>query len=236
MEDVVKHDWAKLFPLPPKKTATNVQQSPFDEDEWDSVWLTPKMACKLFIYAIELRDLILDDPDAQEYDLPPCARPFLRKRTWMESYAECFARIAARLSRGMEPSPNCTGEEMAVHRITSYANDCGFSTSLEDYETFISKLPSHPNDDDYDAVADLAVEDDDVLMLFHEEDDDDEDLDAFAVDDDDDHFEEKPKSFNKAFAEALDENDDPCNLLPTHWFEAFRLENFKNHIGGPVQR
>jgi hypothetical protein len=58
-------------------------------------------------------------------------------------------RLASRLAKGMEPQPNCTGEEMALHKIIEMAR-------YDDFEAFddeLEALPSHPKDDDFDMVS-----------------------------------------------------------------------------------
>ena len=64
------------------------------------------------------------------------------------------------------PNPNCTGEEMALHKIIEYASDFAEDEKechIEDYYA----LPVHEEDDDFDTVRENLFQDHDVLMLFN---------------------------------------------------------------------
>lgn len=190
------------------------------------------MACILFYSCLALRDLILDDPGMYEDSLPPCARPYMRQQTWRNYFIECFVRIAARLSKGIAVLPNCTGEEMAVRILATFAKDFGSATVAEVYGAFLDKLPSHPNDSNYELLMENALEDDDLQMLFPDDD--------FSDDDDEDgEFQHATTPFVEAFMRNASSQGVParvCHLDPRDWFEAFRLENFGNHVSAPVQQ
>ena len=62
--------------------------------------------------------------------------------------------------QGLWPNPNCTGEEMALHKIIEHASEVDADEDI--YDT----LPEHEEDDDFDTISDIMFEDHDVLMLF----------------------------------------------------------------------
>jgi hypothetical protein len=64
------------------------------------------------------------------------------------------------------PNPNCTGEEMALHKIIEYASDFAEDEEecqIDDYYA----LPVHLEDDNFNDMREHLFEDHDVLMLFN---------------------------------------------------------------------
>ena len=226
-------NWVEKFPLP-------------REDDQEGRWLTPRMACMLHHAACYKSDDILfvfssfrDTPY-----LPKVARPFFKKSAvWRTNFVECHKRIVCRLAKGMTPHPNCTGEEMALHNIISWARDLfgDYATGIEDE---LEKMPGHPSDtvDDpsqsngclLDAekamrvVRDLAFEDHDVLMLF-------EDGDHGFDDESGDEEEDDPcKSLASARADFMlgtgGRYMGATHLHPQEWFVAFKRERIRDHM------
>ncbi len=66
------------------------------------------------------------------------------------------------INQGLWPKPNCTGEEMALHKIIEMATEDDFGHLDEDYDA----LPVHEEDDDFETISDVMFQDHDVLMLF----------------------------------------------------------------------
>ncbi len=63
--------------------------------------------------------------------------------------------------KGLWPSPNCTGEEMALHKIIEHASEDQFEE-----DKIYESLPVNEEDDDFDMVSEILFEDHDVLMLY----------------------------------------------------------------------
>lgn len=160
--------WAQLFPRLGCSDADNMD-SDEDPDGFDSDghWLTPRMALKLHESAVRLFVEWRVNPGVTTVlhcnQLPTILKPFLRSESWRAEFAECFLRLASRIAKGILPSPNCTGEEMALNLVISHAKSSHFTP--EGY----AELPSYGPDSDYERVEDLAVEDQDVLMLLDEQ-------------------------------------------------------------------
>ncbi|KAI8468349.1 MAG: hypothetical protein J3K34DRAFT_12107 [Monoraphidium minutum] len=130
----------------------------------DKPWMTPRIAFKLYSTAVFLSDVAQhSDPDA--LDLPPVAAPFVARRAWRRKLAQAFLRIAGRLANGLEPGPNCTGEEMAFHLAVDWAREYDWGGNDEE-SAQLDRLPQAEMDDDWELVQDAAVQDEDVLMLF----------------------------------------------------------------------
>ena len=194
-------DWAQLF------RAKN-------EDGYDSgPWLTPRMAMKIHHAAISAAHDLLEDFDSGSLShprLPKIARPFFKtSEKWRLAFRDCYARIGLRLQKGLDPSPNCTGEEMAFHNIMHLAPD---AEDVYVGEPEYDALPKYPNDDNYNDVTDNAIDDLDVLNLFGPND--------------------------KGYDSPSDRADAPyvddpmmrtANLHPKDWFLAFRDDKFRDH-------
>lgn len=138
-------------------------------------WLNARTAWKLCHTAITNSDNDkTDNLDPMDWPrLPKVARYHYNKsRNWRVDFLECYSRIACRLMRGLEPSPNCTGDEMALQNIISLASAFdgdGMFDEMEEDGVF--KIPKDRKDDGsaayksaiWDEVRDLAIQDEDVL-------------------------------------------------------------------------
>jgi hypothetical protein len=69
-----------------------------EEEKRAGFFLSPRMAYKLFSSASYLADEMEDDP-YMEFDHPRACKPYFRQRYWVDSYIECYKRIAARLAK-----------------------------------------------------------------------------------------------------------------------------------------
>ena len=85
---------------------------------------SPRMAAMVYVKACFGGDIDFRTSSGDlrylEYKppLPRIARPFWKSSLrWRRNFVECYRRIACRLHKGLPPSPNCTGEEMALHNI-----------------------------------------------------------------------------------------------------------------------
>ena len=154
--------------------------------------------------------------------LPKIARPFWKRSSeWRRRFAECYRRIAYRLQKGLPPSPNCTGEEMAFHNIM----DEGVEDADDAIGDELEGLPTFPNDDAYDMVKEIAVEDEDVLMLFEEGDNGSDDDEPVNVDN-------PVLGCGSTAAFMLGPGGaqmGAANLHPEAWFIAFKRERFNDH-------
>ncbi|EJK54910.1 hypothetical protein THAOC_25419 [Thalassiosira oceanica] len=207
------HDWARMFG----------RQD--DDDDDRGPWLTPRMAAR--IHYVAVRDAELYDYRECPPRLPKLARPFFKKsKSWRLAFGDCYARIAMRLQRGLPPSPNCTGEELAFHNIMHLAPDAEEDLDLVE---LLEKLPTFQNDDEYRDVESRAVEDEDVLYLYEDGDtgysfsDDEEDVDNPVL---------GPGSMAEFALGPQGGRMGITNLHPRDWFLAFRESNFRNHIEG----
>lgn len=202
-------DWARLFG--PKEDDNN-------NDEDDGPWLTPRMAARLHHYAVYLGDTMIWNWEECQLapKLPKIARPFFKKsQEWRESFRECHLRIAMRLEKGLPPTPNCTGEELAFHNILEMASDG------EDMDDIFDGLPEFNNDDNYRLVGELAVLDEDVLMLYENGDI------GYSCSEDDDEEEGKMTSF---LLSGRSQRMHVVHIHPSEWFHAFKKDDFTNHL------
>lgn len=136
-------DWARLFAPKPRETP-------------EDVWLTPKMACRLHHAAVdmsEMHDGSNEFNTLHDYpNLPKIARRFWRQSAgWRRNFVSCYRRIAMRLAKGLEPRPNCTGEEMALHHVVGLAVDadlvlCDRFAHGTAGPTPFERLPAYAND------------------------------------------------------------------------------------------
>jgi hypothetical protein len=132
------------------------------------------MACRLHFTAVSWFDSYRSDFVAEyrmgiKPRLPKVAKPFWRQSvSWRENFLACYTRIACRLQKGLEPHPNCTGEEIAFHDILRLAVDSDeiLCDTWTGQPSAFDRLPVYPNDDNFSLVGSLAVQDEDVLMLF----------------------------------------------------------------------
>jgi len=210
---IIEPDWAKLY---------GKGNEDEDEDE-DGPWLTPRMAMKIHHIAVADAESLIDIHPR----LPKIARPFFKQsKAWRLAFRDCYARIGMRMQKGLPPTPNCTGEEMAFHNIMDRVPDAEDSLNDEVYNA----LPKYPNDDNYFDVTDLAIEDEDILMMFEDDDngyDSSDDGDVTNVD--------NPILGPGSMASfALGSGGDMlrvANMHPQDWFLAFREKRFHDHEG-----
>ena len=207
-------NWARLF------------QGSADDGE-DGPWLTPRMAARIHHVAVVDGDTMLEDIEFMRPCLPKVARPFFkRSAVWRENFRDCYLRIAMRLQKGLPPSPNCTGEEMALHNILERAPDADDVIGDE-----IDMLPEYANDDDFEMVKDVAVQDEDVLMLFENGDTGGQ----FGEDSDDEATVDSPLLAPGSMADFMLGSTASAmlrtaNLHPSEWFVAFCNDNFRDHL------
>mmetsp|Transcript_22518 Transcript_22518/g.44492 ORF Transcript_22518/g.44492 Transcript_22518/m.44492 type:complete len:434 (-) Transcript_22518:216-1517(-) len=161
-------NFTALFQPPPRSGDDDPENDEEDDENDYDFWLTQKMAARLHFQAC----VCSDDDELRHGDmprLPKIARSFWRKSAaWRLDLMECYRRIACRLAQGMPPSPNCTGEEMALHNIITVAPEADEVIGNSDFgeRDILSALPTYRNDDNFDLVSDAAFQDHDVLMLF----------------------------------------------------------------------
>jgi hypothetical protein len=208
--DASKVAWARLFA---PKTGLHA----------DGHWLTPRMAAKLYETAVVVPDYAFD---GRAPSLPRVARRFWKSSArWRENFLECYRRIASRLVKGLKPSPNCTGEEMALHNIVTAAVDAEQLIMDSGNCAWFDRLPKYENDDDFDMVSELATEDSDVLGLFEQGD---------LGHSDEEQDEGAPLSSEVAMMLNKDgllaRQMDYAFLHPDEWFHAFKEDCFKNHL------
>ncbi len=100
--------------------------------------------------------------------LPPVAQ-VERSRGWMVRFIQCFSDLRSRLESGLLPSPQCTGEEMALHLGIGVAERLeGAGVLNRWYGNWERSFPAvHAYDLDFGWVRDILFEDHDVLMLFN---------------------------------------------------------------------
>jgi len=222
-------DWAQLF--------GNNDDDDVDED--DIPWLTPRMAMKIHNVAFGDAGLLLQDLDCTSSHprLPKVARPFFKtSENWRLAFRDCYVRIGLRLQKGLDPTPNCTGEEMAFYNIMDRVPDA-FREYEDGYEEY-DALPNYPNDDDYDDyqhVSQMAVVEDEVLMLFET---DDQGYDS-TDDEDETNVHDPWRMFRSNSAmgsmanvplEFTDNRMRAGNLHPRDWFLAFDNVRFQDHF------
>jgi hypothetical protein len=213
--------WARHFSVAPEGYYDD-----YDEDMFDGSWLTPQMAKNLHCQAFNMAQLHLEDTIDEPWytgKLPKIATPFYKKSPmWRKAFVECHMRIAARLSKGLDPSPNCTGEEMALHNIINMAE------ADDDYEVDES-LVKFKNDQNFSLLRENVVEDEDVLMLF-EDGDNGHSGGIFGNNNDEvDRYTPGPLLTNILWGDA-GKIARVANLHPADWFIPFRINNYRNHL------
>lgn len=213
-------DWAKLFPVPVAGAAARADSD--SESEEIGWFLSPRVAYRLHWHAMMLHalmdgDLVDDDVNGNFHvdeddngltsifndDLPPVVRPAARDWGWRRAFMLGINRMAQRLEKGMQPSPNCTAEEMGLHWII---NGIDSSSIHDDEKGTHAKLPKSVFDGvDGDAeLVEHLLQDSDVIMLF-----------------------DMP---NLAFAdEATVARMRIANLNPEDWFKPFKAERVHDH-------
>ncbi|KAF6257477.1 hypothetical protein COO60DRAFT_1524008 [Scenedesmus sp. NREL 46B-D3] len=211
--DDAQPDWAALFPIPasrriedrPQQRRSPAQQAAEDgSDEDEDFWLSPRMAYRLHTAGC----LYVDSrcrPHAELAiaEMPPVVQPCARRRPWMEAYTQAAMRLVARLERGLEPQPNCTAEECALHKIIEMA-EAFFRDGVDRQTGALDALPRSTLDEDFELVSDAAFLDNDVLMLF--------DMPQLA----------DPSGLTEMMGTA--------NLHPDDWFKPFKREHTSNHV------
>jgi hypothetical protein len=204
--------WARHFSVAPEGYYDDN-----DEDRFDGSWLTPQMAKNLHCQALNMAQLHLKRINESWYTgkLPKIAIPFYKKSPmWRKAFVECHMRIAARLSNGLDPSPNCTGEEMALHNIINMAE------ADDEYELDES-LVKFKNDQNFSLLRENVVEDEDVLMLFEDGDN--------GHSGEVDRYTPGPLLTNILWGDA-GKIAGVANLHPADWFIPFRIDNYRNHL------
>jgi hypothetical protein len=197
---------ATLFPLP---------EHEFDDcpDEGECaiccgpLTTTPRNAMLLYVGAQQWADefrFLIDDEDIEwliETTLPPVCRGV--DEVWLERFTQCFDRIAETFATGCLPAPECTGDEMALHLVLSWA--AGHVAGHPDENAAwrlgtgeFASLPTSADDGDFSLLLDCLFEDHDVLMLF--------DARLGGIEGDD----------------GAIESMGLCNLHPRQWFLPFR--------------
>ena len=212
--------WARHFSVAPEGYYDDN-----DEDRFDGSWLTPQMANNLHCQARDMAQLHLDTIDEPWYTgkLPKIAIPFYKKSPmWRKAFVECHMRIAARLSKGLAPSPNCTGEEMALHNIINMAE-------ADDHYEVDESLVKFKNDQNFGLLRENVVEDEDVLMLF-EDGDNGHSGGIFGNNNDEvDRYTPGPLLTDLLWGDR-GKITRVANLHPADWFIPFRIDNYRNHL------
>ncbi|WIA30608.1 hypothetical protein OEZ86_000688 [Tetradesmus obliquus] len=98
-------------------------------------------------------------------DLPPVVVPYAKGKAWMAAYTQAAMRLVRRLEKGVELRPNCTAEELVLHRLIDIAK-ISWEEEDEVVAEAIKGLLRSTLDEDFDLVSDAAFQDHDVLMLF----------------------------------------------------------------------
>jgi hypothetical protein len=132
--------------------------------------VSPSMAAYLWANLLFLGfiwDETADSPDAKAGgwldDLPPVAAA-AADTVWLKRFARCFRDLADRIASGelMEPTPRCTGEEMALHLALDSLQD-----ALTSADGIRFDLPGYAiTHDDIHEAREVLFEDHDVLLLF----------------------------------------------------------------------
>jgi hypothetical protein len=206
--------WAEAFPVPDaQKLPATKPPGDSDEDDYDDeysdFWFSPRMAALLHhagcLYADQVLELGTDEIDEFTLDdLPGVAHTYARKTSWALAYREAARRLVARLGKGQEPQPNCTAEEMALHKIIELAQDM-YSSEDESIMDTLQDIPRSKKDEDFDMVSDVAFQDHDVLMLF--------DMPGAVLG-------------NGPIQQMMDF----ANLHPDEWFKPFKSERVNDHV------
>lgn len=219
--------WARHFSRVPNGFYDNE-----DEDRFNGSWLTPQMARNLHhqacIIVDTIRDSLLQDDFTYDHKFPKIATPFYKNSPlWRKAFLECHMRIAVRLSKGLFPFPNCTGEEMALHNIIDSAK----ADEIDEINEIDESLVKFENDQNFDLLREKIMEDYDVLMLF-EDGDDGYSINPFRQDNDDNEGDghiPSPCLTNLLWGQA-GEIARVVNLHPAKWFIPFKMEDYRNHL------
>ncbi|MFF8727207.1 hypothetical protein ACF073_12035 [Streptomyces sp. NPDC015171] len=163
-------DFASLFPCP---AACGCEKDDCEKCSW---WLTPRTADRLFGALVWLADTAYDDveelqdrPVLEEDDgtwgffsrLPRVT--WRQSRQWRRGLARACDDLAGDLARGKWPHPTCAAEEMVLHLALDDAPEgADFGEDSPSHAT----LPTHRDDYDFDACAELFFQDHDVLWLY----------------------------------------------------------------------
>ncbi len=185
-----------------------------DEEEDEGWELSPRTAALL---AMALEDLsrraweeaaaLGDEPLAAGATGMFASLPritFRQLGPWRREMARTFDDLAADIAAGVDPLPQCTGEEMALHLAIGRAEEL-----LEDRPRLVADrtgaLPVHRSDMDLEGASDCLFQDHDVLMLF------DARLDGI----------EDPQ-------DATNQTLGMVNLAPLDWFTPFDPEGARD--------
>ena len=201
-------DWAQAFPIPESSKLPRDPRYHSDSNDEEicdeEFWFSPRMAALLHHCGCLYADMVSDVPESMLNNLPSVAQPYARNTSWVSAYVEASRRLVARLEKGQFPRPNCTGEEMALHKIMEMA-EALYSDGDEGVMETLEGLPKSTIDEDFDLVLDLAFEDGDVLMLYG-----------------------TPGSVpSNGFTDYL---TDFAGLGPDKWFQPFRSERVNDHV------
>mmetsp|Transcript_16095 Transcript_16095/g.37930 ORF Transcript_16095/g.37930 Transcript_16095/m.37930 type:complete len:355 (+) Transcript_16095:114-1178(+) len=195
-----------------------------EEREENDFWLTPRMAQHIRVACIVLSEMMRENPAVWAKSLPKCARALYRKNTqWRESFCEGFLRMAARLTKGMWPMPNCTAEEMGLHLAVEQAqateNEIGFDDIHGDC---VQDYPVYDHDTNFVQFKSLAVDDEDVLYLFD---------DGRSGDGDESGDDDYQAATNSSAADWLGSGvfKRAAHLNPEDWFIASQTSRFHDH-------
>lgn len=208
-------------PLADFAVAFGVTDDPDDEEPL----LPPRMAYELMLAAGYIGDTLHDD-DPLSFrmfpHIPRIARRCMRRSaSWRKSFQQCYFRIHSRVRKGLMPTPNCTGEEMALHTLFDYVEADEHPDSKFEDDDIYWTLPHFPNDEDYSSAKNYCLEDFDVLELFQDENSDEsssegaEDVDLPETKR---TLEFMQSDIGRMFAFA--------DMRPEKWFQAFYPQRF----------
>ncbi|PZG22142.1 hypothetical protein C1I95_06020 [Micromonospora craterilacus] len=161
-------DFATLFPL--------CRCGKGDCTACSGYQLTPRTSMILWAVAQILADQAYDDvnehgdaPVIEEGEWSLLASypriTWRQDAVWRRQAARAFDDLTGDLEAGRIPTPTCPGEEMALHLILRAGQDAhqdGWGVAPSD----LARLPSHPDDYDWDITSEVLLEDDDILNLF----------------------------------------------------------------------
>ena len=227
--------------LPPSSYATTSVPWPTDQpladfaaafgptDDEDPV-LPPRIAYELMGAAAYAGDTLHTDDECSSFGMfttiPTNARRYLRSASWRKSFQQCDFRIYLRLSKGLMPEPNCTGEEMALHTLFDYVEQDEHPDATYANDDHYWTLPQFPNDDNYSDAKECCFEGFDVLELFGDE-DCDESPDEGAEDVVHPRSNRKLEFMQSNIGQSLGF----AYMHPGEWFEAFRPEDVWLEMG-----
>eukprot|EP00928_Gymnodinium_smaydae_P054846 TRINITY_DN38547_c0_g1_i1.p1 TRINITY_DN38547_c0_g1~~TRINITY_DN38547_c0_g1_i1.p1 ORF type:complete len:441 (+),score=59.63 TRINITY_DN38547_c0_g1_i1:66-1325(+) len=218
--------YSSPYPLWPHCTANDVDwvglfgPEPVHSQDWDDSsdsgpTLTPRMACCIHRQACYEYDTLKDSEADGCPFFQKTAKPYWEQSAaWRCSYVECYARIAMRLEKGLMPTPNCTGEEVALRNILNAAEG-----TEHDYEEYHS-LPVFPNDTNFDLLREELFEDDDVNHVFRRLEKGQGNLDHMTL------LRRLDAYMNSDVAQMMAVG----NLHPEEWFDAFYDERVNDHL------